>query len=98
MPVTRLGDIIDDYCTKCKRIMNHSVVSLNGDEAAKVRCRTCYGDHDYRHEKIPPSKADLKKQALFNEVLSRMEGKKPEGEAGDASEPKKTVAKRSDKR
>ena len=39
-------------------------------EAAKVRCRTCYHDHDYRHEQAPPSKKDLKKAELFNEVLS----------------------------
>lgn len=42
---------------------------MNG-EAAKVRCRTCYHDHDYRYEQAPPSKKDLKKAELFNEVLS----------------------------
>ena len=68
----RLGDVIDDYCVKCKRIMNHSVVSCLNDEPAKVRCRTCHGDHDYRHEQAPPSKADLRKAALFKEVLDRM--------------------------
>jgi hypothetical protein len=38
--------------------------------AAKVRCRSCHGDHDYRHEQAPPSKKDLKKAALFGEVLA----------------------------
>src|SRR6266699_1145137 len=66
----RLGDIIDDHCIKCRRITNHSIVSILNGEAAKVRCRTCYHDHDYRHEQAPPSKKDLKKQELFNEVLS----------------------------
>ncbi len=59
----RLGDTIDDYCVKCKRIMNHAVVSLVGDEPAKVRCRTCYSDHDYRHEQAPPPKVDARKAA-----------------------------------
>jgi hypothetical protein len=68
----RLGDIIDDYCVKCKRIMNHSVVSCLNDEPAKVRCRTCHGDHDYRHEQAPPTKADLRKAALFKEVSDRV--------------------------
>jgi hypothetical protein len=68
----RLGDVIDDYCVKCKRIMNHSVVSILNDEPAKVRCRTCHSDHDYRHEQAPPSKADLRKAALFKEVLERL--------------------------
>jgi hypothetical protein len=65
----RLGDIIDDYCVRCKRIMNHAVVSVLNREPAKVRCRTCHSDHDYRHEEVPPSKADLRKAALFQEVL-----------------------------
>ena len=70
MPDHRLGDVIDDHCIKCRRITNHSIVSILNGEAAKVRCRTCYHDHDYRHEQAPPSKKDLKKQELFKEVLS----------------------------
>ena len=66
----RLGDVIDDHCIKCRRITNHSIVSLLTGQPAKVRCRTCYHDHDYRHEQAPPSKKDLKKQELFKEVLS----------------------------
>ncbi len=66
----RLGDVIDDFCVKCRRLTNHSVVSMVNGGAAKVRCRTCYSDHDYRNEQAPPSKKDLKKAALFNEVLS----------------------------
>jgi hypothetical protein len=68
----RLGDIIDDFCIKCRRLTNHAIVSLVDGQAAKVRCRTCYSDHDYRHEQAPPSKKDLKKAALFNEVLASM--------------------------
>jgi 6-phosphofructokinase len=66
----RLGDVIDDFCVKCRRLTNHSVVSLLNGAAAKVRCRTCYSDHDYRNEQAPPSKKDLKKAELFNAVLS----------------------------
>lgn len=66
----RLGDVIDDYCIKCRRLTNHSIVSIVNDEAAKVRCRSCYHDHNYQHEIAPPSKKDLKKLELFNSVLS----------------------------
>jgi len=66
----RLGDVIDDHCIKCRRITNHSIVSLVNSAPAKVRCRTCYHDHDYRHEQAPPSKKELKKAELFKEVLS----------------------------
>jgi hypothetical protein len=71
---TRLGDIIDDFCVKCKRIMNHAVVSILDGNPAKVRCRTCYNDHDYRHEQAPPPKVDPRKAALFKEVLAKIPG------------------------
>lgn len=73
MTEVRLGDVIDDFCVRCKRIMNHSVVSILNNQPAKVRCRTCYSDHDYRHEQAPPPKVDPRKAALFNEVLSKLQ-------------------------
>jgi hypothetical protein len=73
MSELRLGDVIDDFCVKCKRLTNHAIVSLVDEKPAKVRCRTCYSDHDYRNEQAPPSKKDLKKAELFNEVLSTVD-------------------------
>jgi hypothetical protein len=101
MSELRLGDVIDDYCVKCRRITNHSIVSIMNGEAAKVRCRTCYHDHDYRHEQAPPSKKDLKKAELFNEVLSTVahpEAVAPvepaEAEIPVLAEPKKKPARK----
>jgi hypothetical protein len=90
----RLGDVIDDFCIKCRRLTNHSVVSLMNGAAAKVRCRTCYSDHDYRNEQAPPSKKDLKKAELFNAVLSGVAPPPtaPDEAAGDAGS-KKTAKK-----
>ncbi len=74
----RLGDIIDDHCVKCRRITNHSIVSIVNGEAAKVRCRTCYHDHDYRHEQPPPSKKELKKaEADAQEAAQAMQAETP---------------------
>ena len=44
----RLGDVIDDYCPRCRLLLNHDVTSLVGTEVAKVTCRTCHNTHDYR--------------------------------------------------
>lgn len=74
MRAARLGDDIDDYCVKCKRVMNHSVVSILNDAPAKVRCRTCHSDHDFRNEQPPPPKVDPRKAALFNQVLENVAG------------------------
>ncbi|MEO8098843.1 MAG: hypothetical protein ABI811_14165 [Acidobacteriota bacterium] len=93
----RLGDELDDYCIKCRRLTNHAIVSLMDGMAAKVRCRSCYGDHDYRREEIPPSKKDLKKAALFNEVLAGVVPPEPvPAEPEEASEAE-TKAKKSKK-
>jgi len=73
MPEYRLGDDIDDYCVRCKRLTNHLVVSVMNGGPAKVRCRTCTRDHDYRREQPPPPQVDLRKAALFNEVLKKVD-------------------------
>ncbi len=92
---TRLGDIIDDFCVKCKRIMNHAVVSALEGKPAKVRCRTCYNDHDYRHELAPPPKVDPRKAALFQEVLEKMPGTgEAEAEAEATVAPVKAKSKK----
>ncbi len=68
----RLGDVIDDYCVKCRRITNHSIVSLLNSQPAKMRCRTCYHEHDFRNCEAPPKK-DSRKEALFKEVLATVD-------------------------
>src|SRR5438270_5761366 len=91
MRAARLGDDIDDFCVKCKRVMNHAVVSVLNNEPAKVRCRTCHSDHDFRHEQAPPPKVDLRKQALYNEVLKKVDPDAPPAEA-EAVEAEAAVA------
>jgi hypothetical protein len=82
MRAARLGDDIDDFCVKCKRVMNHSVVSILNSLPAKVRCRTCHSDHDFRNEQPPPPKVDPRKASLFNQVLGNVTGlPAPEPEA-----------------
>ena len=64
----RLGDVIDDYCTRCGLLMNHGVVGMIGDEVRKVRCNTCMYEHVYKHARLPKRKRDATAK-LFNEVL-----------------------------
>jgi hypothetical protein len=91
MDELRLGDIIDDYCIKCRRLTNHAIVSIVEGEAAKVRCRSCYHDHTYLKEQIPPSKKDLKKLELYNAVLAGSGGA-PAGEAPLEDAPEEVTA------
>ena len=43
----KLGDTIDDYCSRCQLLMDHYVVSLVDAEVRKVRCQTCNNEHNY---------------------------------------------------
>jgi ribosomal protein L44E len=68
----RIGDDIDDYCSRCKLSTNHSVVSMLKEEVKKVRCRTCNNEHNYRHNK--GGKSQMTKQEAFDKVLSSVMG------------------------
>jgi hypothetical protein len=68
--------------------MNHAVVSILNELPAKVRCRTCHSDHDFRNEQPPPPKVDPRKAALFNQVLANVTGSPAvSGAAPDAPVP-----------
>jgi hypothetical protein len=49
----RLGDILDDYCPRERRITNHAVVAMIEDEVKQTRCTTCDADHEYKAARIP---------------------------------------------
>jgi hypothetical protein len=49
----RLGDILDDYCTRERRLTNHAVVAMVGDAVKQTRCTTCDTEHEYKHAKVP---------------------------------------------
>ncbi len=68
----RLGDYIDDHCSRCKRTTDHSVVAMAGDEVAKVLCRTCNNEHKYRGNKT--GKKELTAEEAFQKVLASVTG------------------------
>jgi hypothetical protein len=74
MSEIRLGDIIDDYCSRCRLLTNHSIMAIVNGEPAKVTCRTCYNEHNYRHGKGGTKKKVSKKAELFDAVLSKITG------------------------
>ncbi|HET9838237.1 MAG TPA: hypothetical protein VFR84_08380 [Candidatus Angelobacter sp.] len=74
----RLGDYIDDHCSRCKRSTDHSVVSMMGDEVLMTRCRTCNSEHKYRQNKSR-SKEMTAKEA-FDKVLASVTGAMPSQE------------------
>lgn len=50
----RLGDTVDDYCPRERRITSHAVVAMVEDEVKQTRCTTCDADHEYKGARVPP--------------------------------------------
>jgi hypothetical protein len=72
----RLGDDIDDHCSRCKRSTDHAIVSMMGDDVLKTRCRTCNSEHKYRQNKGRTKEMTAKE--AFDKVLSTVTGAQPE--------------------
>ena len=49
----RLGDVLDDYCPRERRITNHAVVAMIDDQVKQTRCTTCDADHEYKQARVP---------------------------------------------
>jgi len=65
----RLGDILDDYCPRERRLANHTVVAMVGDEVRLTRCTTCETEHPYKGGKVPRQRKKTTVQAAYDEVL-----------------------------
>ena len=70
-PPPRLGDTIDDYCPRCRLLLDHAVASMVDSKVVKVTCRTCFSEHPYREGKVPPKKKPRARAVLFQEVLAK---------------------------
>ncbi len=49
----RLGDILDDYCPRERRVTNHAIVAMIEDDIKQTRCTTCDAEHAYKGAKAP---------------------------------------------
>jgi hypothetical protein len=68
----RLGDILDDYCPRERRLTNHAVVAMIDDTVKQTRCTTCDAEHVYKGGKVPRRRKQETPAALYKEVLAGM--------------------------
>lgn len=66
----RLGDILDDYCPRERRLTNHAVVAMVEEDVKQTRCTTCDAEHVYKGGKAPRRKKGDTTGALYKEVLA----------------------------
>jgi hypothetical protein len=68
----RLGDILDDYCPRERRLTNHAIVAMIEDDIRQTRCTTCDAEHAYKGGKVPKRRKKETPAALYKEVLAGM--------------------------
>ena len=49
----RLGDLVDDYCPRERRITNHVIAAIVNDAIRQTRCTACESEHPYKAAKAP---------------------------------------------
>ena len=70
----RLGDVLDDYCPRERRVTNHVVVAMIEDEVKQTRCSTCDADHEYKQARVPSPRRP-KSVAALHDGAESFEGK-----------------------
>ena len=68
----RLGDILDDYCPRERRVTNHAVVAMIEEDVKQTRCTTCDSEHAYKGARVPKRRKKETPSALYKEVLAGM--------------------------
>jgi hypothetical protein len=66
----RLGDTLDDYCPRERRLTNHAVVAMIEEDVKQTRCTTCDAEHPYKGGKVPRRRKKETTGALYKEVLA----------------------------
>lgn len=69
----RLGDLVDDYCPRERRITNHAIVAIVEDAIRQTRCTACESEHVYKGGKAPARRKPKDQQTvLYEQVLANV--------------------------
>src|SRR6185295_18795049 len=53
----RLGDLVDDYCPRERRVTNHAIVAIVNASIRQPRCTACDTEHVFKGGKPPRRRA-----------------------------------------
>lgn len=60
------GDNVEAKCTRCRAVLNHTIVAMVGERIVRVQCNTCGGQHNYhppQEEKKPVERSATARSA-----------------------------------
>jgi hypothetical protein len=83
----RLGDLVDDYCPRERRVTDHAVVAMIDDAIKQTRCTACDGEHAYKGGKAPRRRKAPVTARLYKEVLAGLKEAQPEDEEDSGDVP-----------
>jgi hypothetical protein len=46
-----VGDFVDSQCTRCKALLNHTIIAMVAGQVVRVKCNTCGSEHNHRPAK-----------------------------------------------
>ena len=82
------GSDVEAYCTKCKLVLAHTIIAMQGTRPRRVKCNTCGGEHNYRAEKpiskpaapkpgkaAKPKSATKRTRQTWTEIMQEASGK-----------------------
>ena len=92
----RLGDVVDDYCSRCRLLSNHAIAAIVDDVIKQTRCSTCDFEHPYKDGKLPTRRAKKDgTSALYQQVLDNVTdtGVPDDASAARATAPRPALAR-----
>jgi hypothetical protein len=80
----RLGDVVDDYCPRERRVTNHAIVAIVEDVIRQTRCTACDTEHSYKGAREPRLRRKPGTEGLYEQVLADVSGGAPAAPASAA--------------
>jgi hypothetical protein len=72
------GDNIEAHCTRCRSVLNHTIVAMVGERVVRVECNTCRGMHNYSGAKTAAAakpQASSRKSATVSSKAKKEPGR-----------------------
>src|SRR5688572_3530809 len=84
----RLGDVVDDYCSRCRLLSNHAIAAIVDDAIKQTRCSTCDFEHPYKDGKLPVRRTKRDgTSALYKQVLDNVTDGVPDNQPSPVATP-----------
>lgn len=68
----KVGEIVDDYCPRERRVTDHAIVAMIDETIKQTRCTACDSEHPYKEARTPRPRRKSAPAAVYQEVLANV--------------------------